>query len=1194
MSRGGTVDRGEDCRARWAAQHVFDRHIALEAGAGTGKTATLVARILAWCLGPGWEHHTEPGGKDEETAARVLNGVIGITFTEDAAAEMAHRVARAFRLLSSWEGEDAPSPECRENREPGFDGKETLPGLIRQALPSSPDLTRKRARNLLLKIEHLRLSTIHSFARSLIVRFPLEAGVHPHFVLDEKQEEIADLVEDVVEEFIADENSPLREDFLFLAEKGRGPDALHHALLSLENSGIPPADLARDHFPEEKLEQILEEIRNLLFICRPGAEGYLEVKSPRIREGGECLVVLADTADQRRSEQAGLVLKEMADHLRKYDVAPLLKFREWARGKINKPEPCEDFFRAIKALLPWIEFLGSFDPELFGRSQALLHHLLHRLKKEKKRKGLLGFRDLLLGAHELLKASPEIRNLLSSEIDQLLVDEMQDTDTEQAGIIRQLCLEGRTGGKRPCLFLVGDPKQSIYGWRSADLSVYEALVEEIRAVGGELHSLLVNFRSNPVILEEVERVIEPVMKEDAGVQPPFVPLLPCRRLESEPPFERSGRMAVEYAFADRKERISASEAADMEARFVADDIAGLIEEGENPSEIGILMRSMGRVDTILRALRERGISYLTSRERSYYRRREIIEALALLRLVLDPLDVLALATVLRSPIVGVPDAALASLWQVSFPALLASGDDVADCIKEAEEEWKTRFLPREIQGAFDAWPLVLKAFVESLNALQFSLEEDSPRVFGEKFREYSRLEFLSASRFPGSYRLANIDAFLRRMEEWLNSGIDRGTILRRVRRMSREQPDEDAGRPRGDFGGAVRVMTIHGAKGLEFKHLYLMQHHVDSGRRRSGAALRVVGKGLEIFGVRDPEFVHATLVNLHKVDAENIRLLYVAMTRAASRIVITGQGNGKGGKGPILRSLEKRRGMAEGEGWLKPEDIMESPGGRIQTQGALWHFLGAEEDPKKMVPRPAKKNRGKIILDEDEFVFLQDARKDAELRSSRPWFEGISVIAHQEDEKSISVSPEFSGGDSAPSSSGRPDLAARVGSEMHRILEEFSFETEAPDEELMLRLRNARERLEREEPEGKGIFRELSNLVEIFRSGPLNKRFFELGASILARELPVYLSPEEKSGPVGALLGSIDCLYRDPTNGELVIVDYKTVVPQWINAGRETFRRQLRSYSDALRRAMSLTSFPRCELWYLRAGRIEIVPEKHI
>ena len=127
---------------------------------------------------------------------------------------------------------------------------------------------------------------------------------------------------------------------------------------------------------------------------------------------------------------------------------------------------------------------------------------------------------------------------------QLLVDEFQDTDRVQCDLVGYLAMGD--DGRRPGLFLVGDPKQSIYGWRNADLAAYEAFVGQVREAGGQVHALVVNHRSAPPVLDEVARLVGPVMEETPGLQPRFEPLLPSPANAEAPGFADGERAPVEH------------------------------------------------------------------------------------------------------------------------------------------------------------------------------------------------------------------------------------------------------------------------------------------------------------------------------------------------------------------------------------------------------------------------------------------------------------------------------------------------------------------------------------------------------------------------------------------------------------------------------------------------------------------------
>ena len=146
--------------------------------------------------------------------------------------------------------------------------------------------------------------------------------------------------------------------------------------------------------------------------------------------------------------------------------------------------------------------------------------LLEAVEKRRSAEGLVTFADLLRRAESLLASSPGVRREVVAGIDHLLVDEFQDTDDVQCRLVEALALSGDRE-RRPSLFIVGDPKQSIYAWRSADLAAYDAFVRKVVNAGGITVDLVRNFRSVTPILDEVERLVAPVMRPEQGIQPPF-------------------------------------------------------------------------------------------------------------------------------------------------------------------------------------------------------------------------------------------------------------------------------------------------------------------------------------------------------------------------------------------------------------------------------------------------------------------------------------------------------------------------------------------------------------------------------------------------------------------------------------------------------------------------------------------------
>ncbi len=1000
-----------DRQARAAAQTRFDRPLVLEAGAGTGKTTTLIARLLAWCLGPGWDRaagepgaataappvseilagpetltsSTSPTGSqalagvatlagaatpaaptlltgpavaaDEVVAARVLRRVVALTFTEAAAAEMAERAARELAALAR--------------------GGRVADWMGAAALPAGPDLVR-RARALVATLDHLSVETIHAYCLRLLASYPLEARVHPVLQVDVDGSLVEQAIAETVEGALrSGYGSPGDPHLLALAAAGCGPREVAEALAVLVAAGLPAAVLERDPFAGDGwarlVERLVEAASGLHQILTPrlagsrlplaaAVEAALAHLAPRARlallalstrsarsagpalgaggagdvgdagghgDGGDAGGTggdrdAADATDPNDGGGAGggAPLERLAEELRQaalqwFPANLRQRLADWGKGRLVKQEQerlgevRQELEALAAAMARLLDQLERIDPARLRTARLALAPLLGQVREQLTRRGIVSFDDLLRGARRLLAAHPEVRTRLRRGIDQLLVDEFQDTDATQCEVLRWLALDGPPG-ERPGLFLVGDPKQSIYGWRSADLRAYAGFVAAVVAAGGVVLPLVENFRSLPAILDEVTRVMAPVMRERAGVQPPHAPLVPCERRVADAPPAGGGRAAVEHWISwppDAGQEADLAAATALEAEAIAGDLAALhADRGMAWREAAILLRSTGDLDVYLDALRRRGIPFAVGRDTQYFRRREIIDAAALVRAVLDPGDHLALVTLLRSPMVGVPDAALIPLWRHQLPRLVTDLDApaaeplAAVCAAVAAA---VRDMPPGVPGLarVAGWDLNLISAIEHLAVLRQSFAVQPIDLFVERLRRLFLLDAIAAARHLGAYRLANLDRFFRLLlVEIERGGGDATAVLRALRVKIATGREAEEGRPLAGAEDAVSVLTIHGAKGLDFTHVYLPQLHKpgkkdqapptavgwdppQSGRRPPGDP-DLDGWEYCLFGNATPDFDRVEERRLEVESAERVRTLYVAMTRAKDRLVL--------------------------------------------------------------------------------------------------------------------------------------------------------------------------------------------------------------------------------------------------------------------------------------------------------------------
>ena len=1203
--------RLEDREARQEAQRRFDRPLVLEAGAGTGKTTTLIGRLLAWVLGAGWERKQgelaeraaaaglRPEGSPDRLdriAAGVLRGVVAITFTEAAAAEMASRATLALGGLAR--------------------GDEPPPWLDPAVLPPPEERTR-RARALASTLDHLAVRTIHAFCRGLLADHPLEAGIHPDLAIDADglllQQAVQETVEAALREGYGDPGDP---DLLALAARGFGPREVSDALTALVLGGLPAEVLEEDPLAPEPVEELrrrllraCEEVHDLIVPLLTGVrlpnakkiEARLEDLVRRLLDSGPMAL---ETVKEQVEE---LLPSNLVEHL-----------REWGKGTFNNAtearvlgESREELREVAGRLCRLLDHLQKIDPALLGAARRALAPRLAEVEHLLRTRGIATFDSLLTGAERLLARHPEVRARVRRGIDQLLVDEFQDTDQVQCEILRWIALDGPPE-QRPGLFLVGDPKQSIYGWRSADLRAYDGFLERVRQGWGEVRPLVENFRSVPAILEEVARAVEPVMRARTGLQPRFEPLLACERRKDDPGFLREdGRESwapVEHWVSwtqDGRHETLAVEATELEAGAIAADLVALHRRGEPWSGMAILLRGMSQLDLYLEALRRAGVPFAVGRDRHYYRRREVIDAAALVRAVLDPGDHLALLTVLRSPTVGTPDAALIPLWNHGFPKLMTelspgSLEAAAELIAGAAGE-----LPRDVP-ALDrvrGWDRTLLAAVEALAALRGSFAADPADVFVEKVRGLLLVDVTEAARYLGPFRLANLDRFFRQLLAVMeDGGGDATAVLRALRRSVAEAREAEEGRPQDGSEDAVQVLTIHGAKGLDFKHVYLAQLNKQS-MGESGPKTEAGRTGddrgdergeyrweYRLFGTPTLGFDAVAAERREVEAAERVRTLYVAMTRAKDRLVLAGtwptEEQPRDPRPPeqarshldLLLWRPARPDLAQrwSEGlWSFPDRI-----------GALWKLpaLRPEAEAREIggetaaaLPAPEEIAR--------ESESLAARRKEAEARMERPFAGAASEKAHELLREQQS---DRRAGERVRRRAPDREAAMAAGGAVHRALE--TWDLFADLEEEASRQRDLLPAYLARLAEGEVLDRALplaQDLLGRFGASGLLLRLRDLREHVLARELPVLLPPSVNGhGAVGVVSGTIDLLYRDPATGRLVVADYKTDDPETVEARVAVYAPQGAAYVRALREALGLEEPPLFELWFLQADRV--------
>ena len=1195
-----------DAAARRAAVQRFEGCVALEAGAGTGKTTVLVNRVVAWCLGPGWERARSAlraeaaGPHPERVARRVLGRVVAITFTEAAAAEMALRIGQAFRALERGE---------------------RPVGLEAEDVPEAR-LSAERARALLAALDQLVVQSIHAWCRRLLASHPLEAGLHPRFEVDgdgagQLAAVRAALREALAEAFAAGPES----DLVQLCMRDASADDIEQLLVDLLGQGVEASLFDDDPFAPERVAALLAELAAALRALVDAGRGCAEATDVSRRLLDAARGCLADV--EGASPCADSLAALGAQVSERFPRNLLERLGEWRAGAFKRREEAalgdaaSALTAAAAALRPLLVHVAALDPELLGRARRVVRALLADAHARLRREGLAPFATLLCGARALLADEPEIAAQERRKIDQLLVDEFQDTDPVQCEIVARLALEG-PADERPGLFLVGDPKQSIYGWRSADLAAYESFLERALAGAAPL-TLAVNRRSPAAILDEVERVVGPVMRAERGVQARFEPLLEDpERSAAAPAHPVEGWVCFEPEDLERdgRPKRARDESARLEAEALARDLRRLHDaEGASFSDCAVLVRSSSQIDDVLDALREEGVPFAVESDRSYYQRREVLDAAALVRAILDPSDALALVAWLRSPSVGVPDAAWLPLFERELPRLARElhGDDlprleeVAAAVRAAAAAIPDGVPGLERLAGFEE---SLIAALHDLARLRASFETEAPDRFVERLRRVTLVEASEAARHLGAHRLAHLERFLRDLLGWLEDGVaDAASVARALREASAREPDPFEGPPRSPLGDAVRVMTVHKAKGLDFDHVYVLSIEREPGGR--GREASAVCRGDEpreyrLLGASTPGFHALEALRGRKRRAEDVRTLYVALTRARRRVVVSGRFALETRPAGEARSyadlLRHRRG---GLPDLAHETLAAAREGRtdVVQGGVRWRFPALERAAAGAGARagaaacPGLASAEAIAAASERLALLGAA---ARARARRPRSRGAAPekdAGRDELRLEERLGAEAGAGRTAPALGPARDAALAIGSAVHAALERLDLGGSEGEARAQAEAALAK-RLRGELGSGRDAAaaeREGRRLLAGFFGGPLFEGLRGLGPNVVARELPVLLAAGEGDGadaPVGCWSGVVDLVYRDPATGELAIADYKTdrVTAEEAPARARGYRAQGLVYARALRAALELPALPRFELWFLGPGRIEVVP----
>lgn len=860
------VDQG----VRVAAATDLDRSWMLEAGAGTGKTSVLVARVVSIL----------------RSGRARLGEIAAITFTENAAADLKRRIREGIECCL------AGCPDSLLTANSGADLTEA---------------ERERLQAALEEVDQAPVSTIHAFASTLLRERPVEAGLDPGFAILDALEE-ALLTEEAWRAWL-------------LSQLEAGAPVLQRAVAL----GI---DL-------KKLQEMAAELnRHADVLLASGPADPLPAGAAaqavagfvaRFASGVQELRQLAREACTNPEDAGFLHIEELAEHGRRLASLPaeareryLLHDLDKVSAKGNQKnwrqaDTCarqKDLCRDLQDLLG--ETRGQVQTEVAARLLAWLSGFVTFYHAYKEERAVLGFHDLLLRARDLLRDHPPVRGYFQRRYRYLLVDEFQDTDPLQAEIVFFLAEPAPRArawdqvelapGK---LFIVGDPKQSIYRFRRADIEMYEEAKEVLARCGCATGHLVQNFRTVPGVIGWVNAVFDPLIQPVDGCryQPKYVPLNPHRdALGGEP------GVVVLYHPPDHEagnaKEVRAAEAAcvaRLVRRAVAEEGWPVLPRGaDGPrplryGDVALLLPALTDVDLYEEALRREGVPYRLDGGKSFYAREEVQALVQALAALADPGDALATLAVLRSPLTGCSDEDLVA-WA-------AAGGSF---------NYLEPLPPGGPAGVAETMALLRGLRPVCANLPLARAVEEAVRRLG------AREAALAAPH--GQQALANLAKVL----DLARAFEARGDTFRRFARWLRDRQvkgtDEEESLVH-DAADAVQLLTVHKAKGLEYPVAILVNLGAERSAKPPLAIVDRRGRRLEIrlAGFQTTGYQAALEAEKAREEAEHSRLFYVAATRARDHLVVSRLG--QAGKGMLAYVADLPDGLPQvvrGAGDLAP------------------------------------------------------------------------------------------------------------------------------------------------------------------------------------------------------------------------------------------------------------------------------------
>lgn len=912
------------------------------ASAGTGKTHTLVEAWLFALLGLG------EAGAVPVPAERLL----AITFTDKAAAEMRTRVeARLARLRFE------PTSEPALVRAFADAGKSVPDGVALDAVRRS--------------VARAPIGTFHATCGRLLREHALAAGLDPTFRVLEADDELRmlhEIAEGVLIDALADNDPVVRELVARVPLRGlyeaRGLTesvvALHQSLLErgLDAAVIDVAAAVPVEVAAGRVAAALDDVLAAAPKAGRAVTARVQLQQVLALYRSPALVESDGDVDDADAE-AGLA--RLWGELREGVGG------NWGGNAVADRR---------RALVDAVGGLGAaLVDDAVGEAPQVLRRLLvqvaSRERAEKDQRAVLGFGDLLWRTRDLLRDDKSVRARVKARFERVFVDEYQDTSPIQEEIVALLIEEpsaaATLGAARADVsvfsqvsvpknraFIVGDPKQSIYGFRGADAGVFARAVRDLP--GAELRRLTVSRRSTPGVCAVSNLVLRHTLP--AHVDEALVPLDDTPSADpSDPVGEVVAPVGAWWkagpALAARK-----LPSIESDALIVADRlVAGFHSDAFKPEEVIVLVRRSRAAAAVGRALSARGVPVRVVGGDGFWRRPEVVDLVSALALLTDPGDELAALTVLRSPLVGVPDDQIIALFEAMPDAkgtaflwrrvVEACGDDLVD----------------------RAVALRIRAFEALLATMRRALAVEPLTRIIDLLMDDGGYAIACAVEPDASLRLRHCE----KLRALCAGRPEEGVLgIGRLTDALDDPPPEPVLFATPDVGTApahehgVRVMTIHQAKGLEAEVVVVadagiaLRSESDDLAFDPACGLAVSQRGRPIFACTPkasgpyPTTIQRVRRAKRTRDEDELRrLLYVALTRARRAVYLVGEAKRRGTSSLLGLVDHAREREAAAFDALMPTVLVEQTD--LSAQSALARGEGALPSAAALVQGPQPK-----------------------------------------------------------------------------------------------------------------------------------------------------------------------------------------------------------------------------------------------